>query len=82
MASSPDSGKPAAPRAPGSRARRRAVYLLLLLPLIGTLVPPFYNRYSPTIGGMPFFYWYQLAWIPIAMICTWIVYRASRGEKR
>lgn len=31
---------------------------------------------------MPFFYWYQLAWIPIAMICTWIVYRASRGEKR
>ena len=65
-----------------SRPRWRPAYLLLLIPLIGTLIPSFYNRNSPTIGGMPFFYWYQLVWIPISVACTWTVYRASRGEKR
>jgi hypothetical protein len=42
---------------------RRRWYLLLILPFAGTLVPPLYNRASPALFGMPFFYWYQLAWI-------------------
>jgi hypothetical protein len=42
---------------------RRAWYALLLLPFIGTLFPPFYNRAHPALFGMPFFYWYQLAWV-------------------
>jgi hypothetical protein len=54
---------------------------LLLIPLIGTLVPWFYNFTSPTIGGMPFFYWYQLLWIPISVFFTWIVFRATRNER-
>ena len=24
---------------------------------------PSYNRLEPALGGIPFFYWYQLAWI-------------------
>ena len=43
--------------------RRRGWYVLLLLPFIGTLIPPFYNHASPALFGMPFFYWYQLAWV-------------------
>jgi hypothetical protein len=42
---------------------RRAAYLLLVLPFIGTLVPPLYNHARPALFGMPFFYWYQLAWV-------------------
>ncbi|MCL6538645.1 MAG: DUF3311 domain-containing protein [Acidothermus sp.] len=54
---------------------------LLLIPLIGTLIPMFYNRVHPTIGGMPFFYWYQLVWIPISVALTYLAYRLTRGVR-
>jgi uncharacterized membrane protein YhaH (DUF805 family) len=38
-------------------------YLLLLLPLIGLLYPPFYARMYPMLWGIPFFIWYQFAWV-------------------
>jgi hypothetical protein len=41
----------------------RAWYLLLLLPFVGTLLPFIYNRAEPSLFGLPFFYWYQLAWV-------------------
>jgi Protein of unknown function (DUF3311) len=44
---------------------RRAVYLLLIVPFVATLLPWIYNRAEPTLFGMPFFYWYQLAWVVI-----------------
>ena len=72
------------PATAGSERRpglARPVNWLLILPLIGTLVPEFYNRARPSIGGMPFFYWYQLAWIAVSVTCTWIVYTAHRGER-
>lgn len=59
---------------------RRPILLLLLLPLVAVLVPEFYNRADPSIGGMPFFYWYQLAWIAGVAVCTGIVYVATRSR--
>ncbi|MBV9717885.1 MAG: DUF3311 domain-containing protein [Candidatus Eremiobacteraeota bacterium] len=44
---------------------RRGPYALLILPFIGTLIPPLYNHARPALLGIPFFYWYQLAWIPL-----------------
>ena len=76
-----DRGVSSSPTAVRPR-RNRAVLLLLLVPLVGTLVPSFYNSRTPSIGGMPFFYWYQLAWIPVSVACTYVVYRATRGDKR
>ncbi len=64
-----------------SRRRHPAVFLLLLLPLVAVLVPEFYNFTSPAIGGMPFFYWYQLAWIGGVAVCTGIVYAATRSAR-
>lgn len=61
--------------------RYHHVNWLLLIPLIGVLVPQFYNFTNPSIGGMPFFYWYQLAWIAVSVAITWIVYRVTRGER-
>ncbi len=56
--------------------KKRSPYLLLLLliPFIATLYPGFYNATSPDLGGIPFFYWYQLLWIILTGILMGIVY--------
>jgi hypothetical protein len=55
--------------------------LLLLLPLVAVLVPEFYNFADPSIGGMPFFYWWQLLWVGGVAVCTGIVYLATRSTR-
>lgn len=55
---------------------------LLLLPLLFVLVPPFYNHRGPRLGGIPFFYWYQLATIVVGVGCTFAVYRATSRKGR
>jgi len=42
---------------------RRGWYSLLALPFAGTLIPSLYNHARPALFGIPFFYWYQLAWV-------------------
>ena len=37
--------------------------LLLLIPFVALLWVPFYNRIDPALFGIPFFYWYQFAWV-------------------
>jgi hypothetical protein len=54
------------------------VRLLLLLPFVGLMIVPFYNIREPQLFGFPFFYWYQLAWVPLTSLLTYIVYRSVR----
>jgi hypothetical protein len=54
--------------------------ILLVIPFLG-LLAPIYLRAEPSISGFPFFYWYQLLWIPISAALTWIVYVKTRGEQ-
>lgn len=63
------------------RARTRAWYLLLIVPMVGTLIPPIYNTKDPTLIGIPFFYWYLMLWVPITVVCLVIVYRATKRER-
>jgi hypothetical protein len=63
---------------PAQRDRLRALHLLLIVPFIGTLWVPFYNRIEPSVGGIPFFYWYQFLWIPIGAAITALLYFATR----
>jgi hypothetical protein len=58
-------------------AERSPVAWLLLVPVVLVLWPPLFNHADPTLFGIPFFYWYQLAVIPIGVACTAIVYRAT-----
>jgi hypothetical protein len=37
----------------------------------------FYNRAEPSLAGIPFFYWFQLLWIPVGALLLWPVYRAE-----
>lgn len=52
--------------------------LLLLIPFLGLLWIPFYNVREPAFLGFPFFYWYQLLWVPITALLTWPVYGSVR----
>jgi hypothetical protein len=61
---------------PPVRSDRKPVNWLLLVPLVVVLIPPLYNRTSPELIGIPFFYWYQLAVISVGVLCTYLVYRA------
>ena len=56
------------------RGRRSWLLLLLLVPFIVLLWPPFYNYYQPEFIGIPFFYWFQLLWIIITAILTAVIY--------
>ncbi len=56
------------------RADRRGWLWLLLVPFVALLWPAFYSSVQPTLGGIPFFFWYQFLWIIIAAILTAVVY--------
>ena len=51
-------------------------YLLFIIQIVAVVWPPFYNNVDPTFIGIPFFYWYQLAWVLISAVMTAIVYFA------
>lgn len=59
----------------------RPIWLLLLIPYIGLLWPPVYNRLEPYLFGFPFFYWYQLLFVPITALLIYLVYRQVRDER-
>ncbi|MFL6707855.1 MAG: DUF3311 domain-containing protein [Massilia sp.] len=56
--------------------------LLLIIPFIALLWVPFYNHDLPALFGFPFFYWYQLLWVPLTAGMIWIVYvyQAKAGD--
>jgi hypothetical protein len=58
-----------------------ALWLLLVVPYVGLLWVPFYNAKLPEFLGFPFFYWYQLAWVPITSLLIYIVYRSIGDDE-
>ena len=48
--------------------------LLFLIPFIAMLWVPSYNAVEPELGGIPFFYWYQLAWILLGAAVVLLVH--------
>ncbi|MHB1493127.1 MAG: DUF3311 domain-containing protein [Thermoplasmataceae archaeon] len=55
--------------------------ILLLLPYVFMVLGfDIYDRVNPQLGGLPFFYWYQLVWIFIAAILTFTVYLVESKE--
>ena len=50
------------------------IYLFLVVPFVALLWVPFYNRIEPELFGIPFFYWYQFAWVILASALLGFVY--------
>ncbi|MGE3527856.1 MAG: DUF3311 domain-containing protein [Methyloceanibacter sp.] len=61
---------------------------LFLIPFLAVLFVSSYNRSAPALEGIPFFYWYQLAWILagacLVLLVYWIESKVTRvtGEAR
>lgn len=53
-------------------------YLLFVLDFAGLLWPPFYSSAEPAWQGVPFFYWYQMLWVVISAVLTFVVYSATK----
>jgi len=56
--------------------------ILILAPIVGTLWVPFYARTKPVVADFPFFYWYQLMWVPIVAITSGLAYVIIRTTGR
>ena len=68
-----------------SPATWTTVTVLLAVAILGTLWVPIYARTAPKLGPFPFFYWFQLIWVPLTAVLCWICYlllRARPGETR
>jgi uncharacterized RDD family membrane protein YckC len=50
------------------------VTILVLVAIAGTLVVPIYARSAPKWGDFPFFYWYQLIWVPVVAVLAGLCY--------
>lgn len=69
--------------ASGSTAhRRRSDYSpwnwLLIVPVVVPLLTFLFNHEQPRLLGFPLFYWLQLAFIVLGVVCTTLVYQFSK----
>lgn len=61
---------------------RVIAHTLLVLPFAAILWVPLYARTEPRLGGLPFFYWYQFAWIVLTLALMTLSYRLLRRVER
>jgi hypothetical protein len=54
---------------------------LLAVPIVVTLLTPFYNRQTPEFLGFPAFYWLQLFFVIVGVVSTSVVYQMTKKPK-
>jgi hypothetical protein len=52
----------------------------LLAPFVALLGVPWYAGDGPVLWGVPFFYWYQLIWIPLTVALMTVAYLLSQPK--
>jgi hypothetical protein len=60
----------------------RLLNILLLPPYVAVLWVASYNTETPRLFGLPFFYWYQLLWIPLGALLLLPLYLRAERNKR
>ena len=59
-----------------------AIGVLVTAAILGTLIVPIYARITPKLGDFPFFYWYQLIYMPAVALVLWIAMLLQRRLRR
>ena len=54
---------------------------LLLVPIVVPLLIFLYNGTEPRLFGFPRYYWLQIAFVGLGVVCTTVVYRMTRHKK-
>ncbi|GES30510.1 hypothetical protein San01_29970 [Streptomyces angustmyceticus] len=54
----------------------------LIAPFVAMLWVSSYARIEPRLIGIPFFYWYQMAWVVISTALTSLAYKLVQREQR
>ncbi|MBA2808883.1 DUF3311 domain-containing protein [Streptomyces sp. KM273126] len=61
---------------------RVVIALCLFAPFVAMLWVGSYAKTDPTLIGIPFFYWYQMAWVLISTALTAIAYKLWQRDQR
>lgn len=70
------------PQASQSRAKDHSPWnWLLLVPIVVPLLTPLFNAETPRLGGLPAFYWLQLAFIALGVGTTTLVYQMTKKRR-
>ena len=62
-----------------SSARWTLIVVLLAPAVVLPLLVPLYARTDPELFGFPFYFWFQLGLIPVAVVLTALAYRLSQS---
>jgi hypothetical protein len=65
-----------------SSARWTLIVVLLAPAVVLPLLVPLYDSEDPTLFGFPFYYWFQLGMIPVAVVLTVIAYYLAKAGDR
>jgi Protein of unknown function (DUF3311) len=68
------------PRPPTITVRRVIIGLCIVAPFIALVWVSSFAKLSPQLWGIPFFYWYQMLWVPLSGVLTLTAYVLLRGE--
>ncbi|WP_284974808.1 DUF3311 domain-containing protein [Arthrobacter sp. efr-133-TYG-104] len=69
-------------RGPAKSAPYVIAGILLAIAIVVPLFVPSYSSNSPRLAGIPFFYWYQMLWVPITAGLVGISYQVVVREDR
>ncbi len=73
---------PPTPRGPVVTVSRVVAGICLVVPFVSMLWVSSYTRATPALGGIPFFYWYQMLWVVVCALLIGVAYALVRREER
>ncbi|MEV5435425.1 DUF3311 domain-containing protein [Streptomyces sp. NPDC052682] len=73
---------PEVSRGPVVTPVRVVIALCLIAPFVAMLWVGSYAKTDPAFLGIPFFYWYQMAWVLISTALTGIAYQLWQRDRR
>ncbi|MCF2434113.1 DUF3311 domain-containing protein [Streptomyces thinghirensis] len=73
---------PEVSRGPTVTPVRVVIGLCLVAPFVAMLWVGSYAKTDPAFIGIPFFYWYQMAWVLISTVLTVIAYKLWQRDQR